>query len=72
MTPDDFICELFGHEWTYDQLPVFLEIVKSFKRDSERYYEIREFLIDDEWIASREKMKKIDEIADLGRLSGLL
>lgn len=74
MTPEEFIDALFGEGWTQDQLPIFLEIVKGFDRDSKRYHEIREILAGgrESFVASRKKLNEVDELVDQARLSGFL
>ncbi len=65
MTPEEFIDALFGEGWTNDQLPLFLDILKGFDRDSKRYHEIRELLANrNGFAATREQLSEIDDLVD--------
>ena len=43
MTPKQFVNELFGEDWKPNQLPVFLDQIKAWSEDSQRYYVVRDF-----------------------------
>ncbi len=43
MTPKQFINELFGEGWKPSHLPVFLEQIKMWAEDAQRYYVVRDF-----------------------------
>jgi hypothetical protein len=45
MTPKDFVTELFGEGWKPAQLPSFLDAIKGWSEDSQRYYAVRDFAI---------------------------
>lgn len=65
MTPEEFIDALFGKGWTNDQLPIFLEVLKGFDRDSKRYHEIRDILANTNgFVATREQLSEIDDLVD--------
>lgn len=70
MTPKQFINELFGEGWTNSQLPSFLDIIKRFDEDSQRYYVVRDFaknikLMDNP--VSNEERHRTDDIVDARR-----
>jgi len=73
MTEVQFIDELFGPEWTYSQLPVFLEMLKKAQEDAKRYHELREHIAKGNyWIADRASLRIVDDEVDAARKSGLL
>jgi hypothetical protein len=72
MTEVQFIDELFGPEWTYSQLPVFLEMLKKAQEDAKRYHELREHIArESNWVADRASLSMVDEMVDDARKSGL-
>ena len=64
MTPEEFIDALFGKGWTNDQLPIFLDILKGFDRDSKRYHEVRDLLANTGFVATREQLSEFDDLVD--------
>lgn len=43
MTPKQFVTELFGEDWKPSQLPVFMDQIKAWSEDAQRYYAVRDF-----------------------------
>jgi hypothetical protein len=49
MTPKDFVTEPFGEGWKPSQLTSFLDAIKGWSEDSQRYYAVRDFAKKLEW-----------------------
>jgi hypothetical protein len=70
MTPKQFINELFGEDWKPSQLPVFLDQLKVWADDAQRYYVLRDYAKDIEWGAEpriRVKCRVFDDYVDAKR-----
>jgi len=70
MTPKDFVTELFGEGWKPAQLPSFLNAIKGWSEDSQRYYAVRDFAKKLEWrIEPRDRTEchKFDDFVDSKR-----
>jgi hypothetical protein len=70
MTPKDFVTELFGEGWKPSQLPSFLDALKGWHEDSQRYYAIRDFAKKLEWDTDprdRRECHKFDDHVDAKR-----
>jgi len=65
MTPKQFINELFGEDWKPSQLPVFLDQIKAWSEDAQRYYVVRDFAKDIDWEAEPRLRVKFGEFDDL-------
>lgn len=72
MTANEFIEELLGTGWREEDLPLYLDKIKEFYEDSQRYYVIRDFaknikLMDNP--VSNTERQRTDDIVDARRLS---
>jgi hypothetical protein len=70
MTPKQFINELFGEDWKPSQLPVFLDQLKVWADDAQRYYVLRDYAKDIEWETDprlRVKCRVFDDYVDAKR-----
>jgi hypothetical protein len=70
MTPKDFVTELFGEGWKHSQLTSFLDAIKGWSEDSQRYYAVRDFAKKLEWrIEPRDRTEchKFDDLVDSKR-----
>jgi hypothetical protein len=70
MTPKDFVTELFGEGWKPTQLTSFLDAIKGWSEDSQRYYAVRDFAKKLEWrIEPRDRTEchKFDDLVDSKR-----
>lgn len=72
MTPPEFIDELFGPGWREEDLPLYLDKLKQFVEDAQRYYVIRDFAknikLTDNPVSNTER-QRTDDIVDARRLS---
>ena len=72
MTPPEFIDELCGPGWREEDLPLYLDKIKQFAEDSQRYYVIRDFAknikLTDNPVSNTER-QRTDDIVDARRLS---
>ena len=64
MTPKDFVTELFGEGWKPSQLPSFLDALKGWHEDSQRYYAIRDFAKKLEWDTDPRDRRECHEFDD--------
>lgn len=70
MTPKQFVNELFGEDWKPSQLPVFLDQLKVWVDDAQRYYVVRDYAKDLEWEDDprlRVKCGEFDDLVDAKR-----
>lgn len=70
MTPKQFINELFGEGWTNAQLSSYLDVIKRFAEDSQRYYVVRDFAKNIKLMenpVSNEERQRTDDIVDAKR-----
>jgi hypothetical protein len=69
MTPKQFINELFGEDWKPSQLPAFLDCLKAWSEDSQRYYVVRDFvkLEFNETPRDRQECHEFDDLVDAKR-----
>ena len=69
MTPKQFINELFGEDWKPSQLPAFLDRLKAWSEDSQRYYVVRDFvkLEFNETSRDRQECHEFDDLVDAKR-----
>lgn len=70
MTPKEFVTELFGEGWKPSQLPIFLDTIKVWSEDSQRYYVVRDFAQDLKWEPNprlRSKFGEFDDLVDAKR-----
>ena len=67
MTPEEFITAMFGDGWRPEQLPVFLAMVERFQEDAQRYYELRDILLEECLAPSRRQLDVIDTMVDSQR-----
>jgi hypothetical protein len=65
MTPKDFVTELFGEGWKPSQLPSFIDALKGWSEDSQRYYAVRDFAKKLEWRINPRDRKECHEFDDL-------
>lgn len=65
MTPKQFVTELFGEDWKPSQLPVFIETLKLWSEDAQRYYAIRDFAKKLQWDTEPRDRKGCHEFDDL-------
>ena len=74
MTPEEFITELFGSDWTEDKLPLFLVMLEQMEQDAKRYHEVREIMAlgNASYVADRKAIHEIDALVDSARNRGLL
>ena len=70
MTPKDFVTELFGEGWKPSQLNSFLDAIKGWSEDSQRYYAVRDFAKKLEWRINprdRGECHEFDDLVDAKR-----
>ena len=70
MTPKDFVTELFGEGWKPSQLTSFLDAIKGWSEDSQRYYAVRDFAKKLEWrinLRDRRECHEFDDLVDSKR-----
>ena len=70
MTPKDFVTELFGEGWKPSQLTSFLDAIKGWSEDSQRYYAVRDFAKKLEWRIyprDRGECHEFDDLVDSKR-----
>jgi len=69
MTPKQFVNELFGEDWKPSQLPVFLDQIKAWSEDAQRYYVVRDFVKPEFNIDPRERKEchEFDDLVDAKR-----
>ena len=65
MTPKDFVTELFGEGWKPSQLPSFLDAIKGWSEDSQRYHAVRDFAKKLEWRIDPRDRTECHEFDDL-------
>jgi len=65
MTPKDFVNELFGEGWKPSQLHSFLDAIKGWSEDSQRYYAVRDFAKKLEWSIDPRDRTECHEFDDL-------
>ena len=65
MTPKDFVTELFGEGWKPSQLNSFLDAIKGWSEDSQRYYAVRDFAKKLEWRINPRDRGECHEFDDL-------
>ena len=65
MTPKQFITELFGEDWKPSQLPVFVDTLKAWSEDAQRYYAVRDFAEKLQWESEPRDRKQCHEFDDL-------
>jgi hypothetical protein len=65
MTPKDFVTELFGEGWKPSQLTSFLDAIKGWSEDSQRYYVVRDFAKKLEWRINPRDRGECHEFDDL-------
>jgi hypothetical protein len=65
MTPKDFVTELFGAGWKPSQLPAFMDSIKKWSEDSQRYYAVRDFTKKLEWRTDPRDRRECHEFDDL-------
>ena len=65
MTPKQFITELFGEDWKPSQLPVFVDTLKAWSEDAQRYYAVRDFAEKLQWDTEPRDRKQCHEFDDL-------
>jgi hypothetical protein len=65
MTPKDFITELFGEGWKPSQLPTFLDQLKVWADDAQRYYVVRDYAKNLEWEVNPRTRVQCGEFDDL-------
>jgi len=65
MTPKDFVTELFGEGWKPSQLNSFLDAIKGWSEDSQRYYAVRDFAKKLEWRNNPRDRGECHEFDDL-------
>jgi len=65
MTPKDFVTELFGEGWKTSQLPSFIDALKGWHEDSQRYYAVRDFAKKLEWRIDPRDRGECHEFDDL-------
>ena len=65
MTPKDFVTELFGEGWKPSQLLSFLDAIKGWSEDSQRYYAVRDFAKKLEWGTDPRDRRECHEFDDL-------
>ncbi len=65
MTPKQFVNELFGEDWKPSQLPSFLDSLKTWSEDAQRYYAVRDFAKKLEWDTDPRDRKECHEFDDL-------
>jgi aryl-phospho-beta-D-glucosidase BglC (GH1 family) len=72
MTPKQFVTELFGEDWKPSQLPAFIDTLKLWSEDAQRYYTVRDNVFNIEFTNepnSRENIAMFNQtIDDLGQL----
>ena len=65
MTPKDFVTELFGEGWKPSQLNSYLDAIKGWSEDSQRYYAVRDFAKKLEWRINPRDRGECHEFDDL-------
>jgi hypothetical protein len=65
MTPKQFVTELFGEDWKPSQLPVFVDTLKAWSEDAQRYYAVRDFAEKLQWDTEPRDRKQCHEFDDL-------
>ena len=65
MTPKDFVTELCGEGWKPSQLNSFLDAIKGWSEDSQRYYAVRDFAKKLEWRINPRDRGECHEFDDL-------
>jgi hypothetical protein len=65
VTPKQFITELFGEDWKPSQLPVFVDTLKAWSEDAQRYYAVRDFAEKLQWESEPRDRKQCHEFDDL-------
>jgi hypothetical protein len=65
MTPKQFITELFGEGWKPSQLPAFVDTLKAWSEDAQRYYAVRDFAKKLQWESEQRDRKQCHEFDDL-------
>ena len=65
MTPKQFVTELFGEDWKPSQLPVFVDTLKAWSEDAQRYYAVRDFAEKLQWESEPRDRKQCHEFDDL-------
>jgi hypothetical protein len=65
MTPKQFVTELFGEDWKPSQLPAFIDTLKSWSEDAQRYYAVRDFAGKLQWETEPRDRKQCHEFDDL-------
>jgi hypothetical protein len=65
VTPKQFITELFGEDWKPSQLPVFVDTLKAWSEDAQRYYAVRDFAEKLQWDTEPRDRKQCHEFDDL-------
>jgi hypothetical protein len=65
VTPKQFITELFGEDWKPSQLPVFVDTLKAWSEDAQRYYAVRDFAEKLQWEPEPRDRKQCHEFDDL-------
>lgn len=65
MTPKQFVTELFGEDWKPSQLPAFIDTLKSWSEDAQRYYAVRDFAEKLQWETEPRDRKQCHEFDDL-------